>query len=196
MHVPQRFGSLENRFVVVLLIAGDDVARVRVREEDCSNERRRPVSRFFPRRSTSLSLDRRADARKRRKETELTHLTERMHVQERIDPVEHIVPQGLQLDRLERLRARVRVGARVWPRARLELVAPVPVQVDSEALFFVVVFGEGGRDVVVGGGVGGGGGGGGGAGLRGLAADWLARLAPKAVVLPGVDVSIRLSRTQ
>lgn len=111
-----------------------------------------------------------------------------MHVQEGINSVEHVVPQGLQLDRLERLRTRVRVRARVRPRAGLELVAPIAVQVDAEALF-VVVFGGGGRDVVVVGG-------GGGAGLRGLAADWLARLAPEAVVLPGVDVSIRLSRAE
>ena len=149
VHVPQRLGSLEDRFVVVLLIAGDDVARVRVREEDCWNGD--PFSQIFPS-AFKPSLDRRDDGRKSKKA--LTHLTERMHVQERVDPVEHVSPQRLQLDRLERLRTRVRVRARVRSRARLELVTPVPVQVDAEALF--VVFVEGGRDVVGDGGGGGG----------------------------------------
>lgn len=76
--------------------------------------------------------------------------------------VKQVVPQRLQLDALELIRARVRVGARVRSGAGLELVAPVAVEVDAEAA------------------------------TSGVDADWLAGLAPEAVGLPRVDVAVRL----
>lgn len=76
----------------------------------------------------------------------LTHLAERVHVHERVHARrEHVIPQRLQLNRLERARARVRVRARVRPRARLELVSPVPVQVDPDAVVSARGGGGGGR---------------------------------------------------
>lgn len=76
--------------------------------------------------------------------------------------VKQVVPQRLQLDALELLRTGVRVGARVWSGTGLEFVAPVAVEVDAEAA------------------------------ASGVDADGLAGLAPEAVRLPRVDVSVGL----